>query len=892
MSTLVRKTKPRRDHAPAVSPRALRCGQASALILAIALITACGGNGGDPPKPVCAVSAVTIAPSAVSVAPGGTSQLSASLSSSNCSPLPTPTWTSSAPTIATVSPSGLVTGVTAGSATITATALTATGTATVTVTPPPIASIEITPANATLIPGQNATLVAVAKDASGGTLSGRTIAWTSSAPSVATVTQGGVVTAVAQGNASISASAEGKSATASITVSPPPVATVTVTLNSSSLTPGQFTQAIATVNDAQGGKLEGRTIAWSSSNPAVATVDGFGVVSALAPGNTTIGAISEGKSGSAALTVTQIPVATVTLSIGSATMRVGDVQNASATTRDANGNTLNGRPIAWTSSNPGVASVSSAGVITANAVGATAITASSEGQFATAAITVTPNVASIVVTLGQGTLTVGSQTQVTATAKDAGGTTLTGVAISFATSNPAVASVSSSGLVTAIAPGTVNISATSGAITGSASLTVNAALVPVASVTVTPAAGTVTIGGTMQLTATLKDAGGATLSGRTITWSSSNPTVANVSSSGLVSAVSVGVTTISAKVEGVTGTSEVTVAVAPVASVVPALPSSTIGVASQLQATATIKDDNGQIVTRAITWRSSNTGVATISPTGLITAVAAGTSTISATVEGVSGNVLLTVVGTPTLNIVQISPAVGSTQISIETVFQVTFSENIDPTTVNSASVALTSSGSPVAASRTTSGKVVTIIPTSLLGENSTVSVTVTNAVKSVVGNQTAAGATVISYSVTLFDGSYYYRFFNNASQAQSLDTYSNTFQGFMGTTGGYSGQYWYVTPIGTSGYSLMRNAFKGDSWYLEGGDGVTPVLLQNTAPTIFSGQAWKFVGSGFQAGCFVLQNANFGASKSLTNVGGSVIMQPTAATGTQCWSIARIGHR
>jgi hypothetical protein len=334
------------------------------------------------------------------------------------------------------------------------------------------------------------------------------------------------------------------------------------------------------------------------------------------------------------------------------------------------------------------------------------------------------------------------------------------------------------------------------------------------------------------------------------------------------------------------------VAVAPVASVVPALPSSTIGVASQLQATATLKDDNGQIVTRAITWRSSNTGVATIGPTGLITAVSAGTSTITATAEGVSGTVLLTVVGTPTLNIVQVSPSVGSTQISIETVFQVTFSENIDPTTVNATTVALTSFGSPVAASRTTSGKVVTITPTSPLGENSTTSLTVTNAVKSVVGNQTAAASTVINYSVILFDANYYYRFFNNASQAQSLDTYSNTLQGFMGTTGGYSGQYWYMTPIGTSGYYLMRNLFKGDLWYLEGADGVIPVVLQNTAPTIFTGQFWKFTGSGFQAGCFVLQNLNFGTSKAMANVGGSVIMQPTAATGTQCWSIARIGHR
>jgi len=870
-----------------LSRLAVRSGSAIALL---AVVSACKETS----PPPCTVSGVAVSPSTASLTPGGTTQLNAAVSASNCSPTPSASWSSSAPNIATVSPTGLVTAVTAGSATISATAAGASGTAAITVAPAPIATLTITPAAATAVVGGTVTLTAQARDAAGNVLTGRTITWTSLNANTATVSSAGVVSGVAAGTATITASAEGRTAVAVVTISPPPVASVTVALNAASLTPGQLTQAIATLRDAGGASLDGRTITWQSSNAAAATVDGFGIVTAVAPGTTNITATSEGRSGSAALTVTQIPVASITLAVTNANMRVGEVQAAAAQARDANGSALTDRTITWASSNPAVASVTQGGVITAIAVGATAITASSGGQFATAALIVTPNVASIDLVLGQNPMIVGAQAQATATAKDAGGAVVSGATISFTSSNSSVATVSSaSGTVTAVTVGTTNIIATSGAVSRSVALTVNPATVPVASVTISPNGGSVQIGQTLPLTAATLDAGGATLAGRSVTWSSSSPSVASVSSGGLVSGVAAGTSTVTASSEGRSATVSVTVALAPVATVTVSAPSSTVSVGSTMQASAVLTDANGLSLTRPVAWSSSNPNVATVNASGLITAVAAGSVTVSAQSEGKTGNLALTILGTPTLSIASVSPTNGSTNRSIETSFVVTFSENISAATVNATSVALTAFGNPIAASRTVSGKVLTITPTSLLPENSTIALVITTALKSAVGN-TLPSAFNGSFGIAQFDPNYYYRFFNNLTgQANSLDTFSNTFQGFMGPTGGFSGQYWYMSPItGAPGYYLMRNLFKGDNWYLEGTDGVSPVELQNTAPNVFSGQAWRFGANGFGPGCFSLQNQNFGGSKSMANVGGSVIMQPTANTGSQCWSIARTGRR
>src|SRR5207244_528860 len=143
---------------------------------------------------------------------------------------------------------------------------------------------------------------------------------------------------------------------------------------------------------------------------------------------------------------------------------------------------------------------------------------------------------------------VGATVQLTATPKDAAGNVLAGRSVTWASSAPAGATVSASGLVMGVAAGAVTVTATSEGKTGSAAVTVNP--VPVASVSVSPATASLQVGQTVQLTATPLDANGLPLSGRRITWASSAPAAAAVSTGGLVTGAGSGTASITATSEG------------------------------------------------------------------------------------------------------------------------------------------------------------------------------------------------------------------------------------------------------------------------------------------------------------------------------------------------------
>src|SRR6266516_3169254 len=461
-----------------------------------------------------------------------------------------------------------------------------------------VASVDVSPA------------AAAPRDTSGNPLSGRVVTWASSNTAVAPVTTSGLVTAIAVGSATITATSEGKTGTAAVAVANVPVASVAVTPASATLQAGQTVQLAATPKDANGNALSGRVIGWSSSNPSVATVNASGLVTGVAAGSATITAVSEGKSGGAAITVNPapVPVASVAVTPPSATLQAGQTVQLAATPKDANGNPLSGRVVTWVSGNGAVATVNAGGLVTSGAAGSATITSRSEGQSGTAAITVTAvPVASVAVTPAATSLPTGGTVQLTAIPKDANGNPLTGRSVAWTSSNGAVATVSSSGLVTAVATGSATITATSEGQSGSASITVSNA--PVASVAVAPASASVQVGQTVPLTATPKDASGTPLSGRVISWSSSNTAVATVSSSGVVTGVA-----------------------------------ASVQVGQTVQLTATPKDANGNPLSgRTISWSSSNTATASVNSTGLVTAVATGAATITATSEGQSGTASITV---------------------------------------------------------------------------------------------------------------------------------------------------------------------------------------------------------------------------------------------------------
>ena len=173
--------------------------------------------------------------------------------------------------------------------------------------------------------------------------------------------------------------------------------------------------------------------------------------------------------------------------------------------------------------------------------------------------TPTPTVSLVSVTPTAQSISAGSSVQLTATVKDASGATLSGQSVTWSSSTPGIASVSSAGLVTGVAPGgPVTISATASGVIGTASVTVTQ--VPVAQVTVAPASSSIIAGTMVQLAATTKDAGGNVLASRVVTWLSSNPAIALVSATGLVTGTTAGgPLTITATSEGVSGTSSITI---------------------------------------------------------------------------------------------------------------------------------------------------------------------------------------------------------------------------------------------------------------------------------------------------------------------------------------------
>jgi uncharacterized protein YjdB len=253
-----------------------------------------------------------------------------------------------------------------------------------------VSSVVLSPATATLPVGKTVQLKATPEDASGTALTGKTVTWATSDPTIVTVDANGLVTAVAVGGTTITATSEGKSGTATITVSNVPVASVVVSPATATVQQSQTQQLTATPQDASGAPLSGRVVTWASATPAVATVDAAsGLVTAVAVGTAAITATSEGKTGSATITVVNVPVASVVVSPATASVSVGATVPLTATPQDASGAPLSGRVVTWASGTPAVATVDASGRVTGVTLGSALITATSEGKSGSATITVT-----------------------------------------------------------------------------------------------------------------------------------------------------------------------------------------------------------------------------------------------------------------------------------------------------------------------------------------------------------------------------------------------------------------------------------------------------------------------------------------------------------------------
>jgi len=256
-----------------------------------------------------------------------------------------------------------------------------------------------------------------------------------------------------------------------------------------------------------------------------------------------------------------------------------------------------------------------------------------------------PTLKSIAVTPANPSAAAGTTVQFTATGTYSDNSTknITG-SVTWASATPAVASINSAGLATAVAVGSSAISATSGSISGSTTLTVTAATLK--SIAVTPASPSATVGTTVPFTATGTYSDNSTRNITTaVTWASGTPAAATINASGVATAVAAGSSTISATSAGVSGSTTLTVTAANLKSiaVTPANPSAAAGTTVPFTATGTYSDNSTRNITSSVTWTSATPAAATINSSGLATAVAVGSSTISATSGTVVGSTTLTV---------------------------------------------------------------------------------------------------------------------------------------------------------------------------------------------------------------------------------------------------------
>jgi uncharacterized protein YjdB len=428
-------------------------------------------------------------------------------------------------------------------------------------------------------------------------------------------------------------------------------------------------------------------VEWHSSDDAVVTVS-HGLARSVGRGSAVIGAasgsVSGSISGSGTLTVTDATLVSIQVTPVNPAAALGTTRQFTATGIFSDNSVQNlTEQVDWSTSSGSVASVSntagSRGLATPAGIGASTVSAALDGVTGSTDFTVTEAVlVSIQVTPSNPSIPKGMTLQLSATGiySDHSTQDLT-KQVTWSSSAASVAAVSnaadSMGLATSSEMGSTAISTTLDSVTGSTDFTVTeAALV---SIQVAPDNPNLPKGTTRQLTATgiYTDNSTQDLT-KQVTWGASDPSVASVSnadgSDGLATALAVGSATVSAALGMVSGTTalEVTAAALVAIEVSPADPGLAKGTTRQLTATGTYTDNTTQDLTKQVTWNVIDPSVAAVSnaadTNGLITALAVGSATVSATLGSVFGTTTLNVTAAVMVSI-EVDPYSASTVVGV-----------------------------------------------------------------------------------------------------------------------------------------------------------------------------------------------------------------------------------
>lgn len=480
-----------------------------------------------------------------------------------------------------------------------------------------VTSVSLDATEATLAVGNTKTLVATVLPENA---TDKTVTWTSSDETVATVDENGKVTAVAEGTAIITATAGDKSVTCTVTVTPVLVSSITLNKTTASVNVGGTTTLTATVTPSNAAD---KTVTWSSSDTEVATVSTSGMVTGVKAGTATITATAHDGSGvtaTCAVTVSNVAVTSVTLNKATLSLTKGSTETLTATVSPSNSTD---KMVTWTSSNTAVATVDSNGKVTAVGGGSAMITATAGGKSATCAVTVTVPVTGVTLNKTSTSIYVGSTETLTETVAPANASNKD---VTWSSSNETVATVDANGTVTAKAAGTAKITVRTVDGNKTAECTVMVSPVAVTSVTLNTTTLTFnSLSGTQTLTATVKP---DNATDKVVTWSSSNTSVATVAN-GVVTPKGSGTAKITATAGSKSAECTVTVNI-PVTGVTLSKTTLNLYVGENETLTASVLPTTAS--NQNVTWSSNRTSVATVSG-GVVTAKANGTAVITVTTE-------------------------------------------------------------------------------------------------------------------------------------------------------------------------------------------------------------------------------------------------------------------
>ena len=339
---------------------------------------------------------------------------------------------------------------------------------------PPPASVVISPSELALSAlGDTALLTATVHDAAGNIIADAEVAWASSDPGVATVAANGLVAAVGNGSASVTATAGSVSGSATVRVQRVPASVEVYPSELAFSALGDTASLTVTVHDAAGHIIADAAVTWASSDPRVATVAAHGLVAAVGNGSAPVTATAGSVSGSATVTVQQVPASVEVYPSELAFSALGDTASLTATVHDAAGHIITDAEVTWASSDPGVATVAAHGLVAVVGNGSASVTATAGSVSGSATVTVDQTPVSVEVLPSELAFSaLGDTATLTATVRDAGGNIIADAEVTWASSDTGVATVTANGLVAAVGNGTAHVTATSGSVGGQANVRV------------------------------------------------------------------------------------------------------------------------------------------------------------------------------------------------------------------------------------------------------------------------------------------------------------------------------------------------------------------------------------------------------------------------------------